>query len=405
MADKMRIDVSIASDDVGKIYHKGQKVSFINVFNNATKTTTVPVKRSYDTSGNTEVDFTALLNYQNYVEAGGSRRYNISEGFAPIYKSDYQTLDVFRREVSTIIGDKVVYNRLLSSERFKINNLEEAQKEEDLYFGLIGGTKYYPISDYKEKEYGVFTQYYPILYRKIVTPNNEIVETPLTTLELVGSNINSFNFKDFNITNDRTYQYILYPIISGDKLVREEIIVHTKWEAWSITELHPVDKSGKNFRASNDDVWLFNFNLESGSQSQNISRTEQQTLGAYPRYSQGRKNYVGGDINCLLGSEVIPASYVEKNGHVIRNGGYVERRIFDLHPTSNEKIDMLKAWRKIVYSNNPKLLKDRAGQSFLITITQSSNKPYDGVKNQPNTLSFSWVQIGDTKDVSILDIQ
>ena len=41
----------------------------------------------------------------------------------------------------------------------------------------------------------------------------------------------------------------------------------------------------------------------------------------------------------------------------------------------------------------------------MVQLPSEANKPYDGVKNQPNTLSFSWVQIGDTKDVSILDIQ
>ena len=153
--------------------------------------------------------------------------------------------------------------------------------------------------------------------------------------------------------------------------MREEVIVHTGWQAWSITELHPVDNSGKKFYAGSDDVWLFNLNLESGAQAQNLSRNEQQTLGTFPRYSQGRRNYVSGDISCLLGSQVIPASYAKKKMSESGQTGYVERLLFDLNPTSNEKIDMLKAWRKVVYSNNPKLLKDRAGQSFLIKIAHA----------------------------------
>ena len=53
-------------------------------------------------------------------------------------------------------------------------------------------------------------------------------------------------------------------------------------------------------------------------------------------------------------------------------------------------------------SSNPKLLKDRAGQSFLVTISNSTNKPMDAVYRQPNTISFTWTQIGTTEDVEIV---
>ena len=65
---------------------------------------------------------------------------------------------------------------------------------------------------------------------------------------------------------------------------------------------------------------------------------------------------------------------------------------------------MLLAWRRLVRSNNPKLLKDREGQSFLVTITNSGNTPMDNIKRQPNTLSFSWVQIGTTDGLQIVDV-
>lgn len=400
MAEKMRIDVSIADKGVKNIYHKGQKVKFINVLNEAVKSASAPTKQNYEVSDIT--NYTAILNYENYESIGGGRSYTVSEGYAPVYKSGFQTLDVFKREITTKIGDKVTYNKLSNIER------EETTKEEAVakgyYFRLINGASYYPMSDYDESKYGKYTIYYPTLYREITTKNVEIMDKALTPLELVGNDINSFNFKDFNITNDRVYQYVLYPTTGDDKLIREEVIVHTKWDAWSITELHPADQSGKKFYATDDDVWLFNLNLSSGAQEQNMARNEQQTLGQFPRYIQGRKNYISSSISCLLGSEVIPASYVKKNGKMIYESGYIERRIFDFHPTSNEKIDMLKAWRKLVFSNNPKLLKDRAGQSFLVTITQNSNQPYDGVVRQPNTISFSWTQIGSTDDISVLNV-
>jgi hypothetical protein len=47
-------------------------------------------------------------------------------------------------------------------------------------------------------------------------------------------------------------------------------------------------------------------------------------------------------------------------------GGYIEKMPFSDQLTSNQKVDMLEAWRKICYSGNPKLLKDSKGQKFLI---------------------------------------
>ena len=391
MAKNMRINVSISdwiTDDGAKtLYRKGQKVGFINILNSAKQSGTPPKEISYNIEGSTEFEFAALLNYINYSEQGGDRRIEPSQGFAPIYKSGHQTIDLFRREVKTMMSDVVTYERLAQTERQEITNLEKAKEanieylkgdNKGLYFRLIGGTTYLALEEYDEEVYGKFTALYPVLYVKSMPKdehNNsikeEVVETPLTTLELVGEGIDTFTFRDFNISNGRTYQYILYPVIGGDRLVREEVIVHTGWQAWSITELHPVDNSGKKFYAGSDDVWLFNLNLESGAQAQNLSRNEQQTLGTFPRYSQGRRNYVSGDISCLLGSQVIPASYAKKKMSESGQTGYVERLLFDLNPTSNEKIDMLKAWRKVVYSNNPKLLKDRAGQSFLIKIAHA----------------------------------
>ena len=213
----------------------------------------------------------------------------------------------------------------------------------------------------------------------------------------------------WNNQNDRKYQYVFYPYSTGDNLIREEMIVSTRWDSWSITELHPCDSTKKNYYAKDDDVWVFNLNVETGEQTQNISRSENITLGTYPRYSQGRQNRVSGQVTCLIGSDVVPLTYLQYGEAVsfspcVRTG-YQETRFFNAHPTSNEKVDMLKKWRQLVYSKNPKLLKDRKGQSFIVTITNSSNKPYDNVKNQPDTISFSWSEIQSLEGVTITDVK
>lgn len=221
--------------------------------------------------------------------------------------------------------------------------------------------------------------------------------TPITSLSLVGKNVSSYHFSDYNISNGRHYRYKIY-LSQDHNLVQSEkpripyiaATLKTCWQMWSITELHPTDNTGTNFTASKDDVWLFNLNLSSGEQQQNISRNEQQTLGEFPKYSQGMSNYVSGSLSCLLGVDVFPAR------------GYVEERRYSSNITSNQRVDMLNQWRRMVYSKNPKLLKDREGQKFLITITNATNSPMDAVKNQPNTINFSWTQLGSADDITVV---
>lgn len=232
---------------------------------------------------------------------------------------------------------------------------------------------------------------------------------PLTVLEPVAKELQNYRFKDYNISNHRRYQYFIYlsqkdPVKVGQNQViyKTSFTVSTNWQEWSITELHPVDGTMKSFTASPEDVWLFNLNISTGEQSQNITRNEVQTLGVYPRISQGKANYIKGNVSCLLGKDVISLGEALKNGFDVEHGGYIEMRKYIDSITSNQRVDMLKAWRKLVMSSNPKLLKDREGQSFLVTISNSTNKPMDNVKFQPNTISFSWTQIGTLDGVTIV---
>ena len=233
---------------------------------------------------------------------------------------------------------------------------------------------------------------------------------PLTTLEPVAKELQNYSFKDYNISNHRRYKYFIYlsqkdPVKNDENQVviyKTDFTVSTNWQEWSITELHPVDNTMKSFTVSPEDVWLFNLNISTGEQSQNITRNEVQTLGTYPRISQGKANYIKGNVSCLLGKDVISLGEALKNGFDVKHGGYIEMRKYINSITSNQRVDMLKAWRKLVMSSNPKLLKDREGQSFLVTISNSTNKPMDSVKFQPNTISFSWTQIGTLDGATIV---
>lgn len=339
----------------------GQTVFFVNVLNGE-KINTKPIKNNegniigYNILPPEKVEYenrdgdpdhapACLLNYTTYVDSG--LKLSNSEGYAPITNSDDALSAIYKQEI-----------------------------------GLEG--------------------------------------EELTRLKPVSLDLVNFKFRDFNIANNRRYQYVLYPFdkqtdTSIEKVVQATDYVH--WSAWSITELHPTDRTMKKFTATEEDVWLFNLNVETGEQTQTLSRNEQQTLGRFSKFSQGKTNYVTGSVTCLLGRDVLPATYVkmikkqginipaqkDANTVWINKGGYQEQLPANKTPTSNQQVDMLLAWRKMVYSSNPKLLKDREGQSFLITISSSTNKPTDAARIQPNTISFSWTQIGTTDDLQILD--
>ena len=233
----------------------------------------------------------------------------------------------------------------------------------------------------------------------------------LTPLELVARNLDTYQFRDYNISNHRNYEYFIYLSQSGAlsgssqnrTVYKNSFKISVNWQQWSITELHPTDETLKTFTASPDDVWLFNLNVETGEQTQNIVRNAVNTLGTYQRFSQGKANYISGTVSCLLGSDVVSIGQALRNGLTANDAGYLEIRKYIDSITSNQRVDMLKAWRKLVMSSNPKLLKDREGQAFLVTLTSSANKPMDNVRIQPNTINFAWAQIGTVDGITIID--
>lgn len=252
--------------------------------------------------------------------------------------------------------------------------------------------------------------------------------------------------RDFNIGNNRYYKYVFRLVenkADGGVEYQSGIIVpiKTNWQGWSITELHETDDP-KVFTASPKDVWKFKYNISNGAQTQNVAKTQQDTLSRYPIFSHGVKNAVSGSVTCLLGREMINADYTNKewvyedtstsepsfiwteiNGPFKNLGGYRERlgrvqNFCGANPdylsasvlgfrnlTSNEAVDMLDKWRDVCYSGNPKLLKDQKGQTFIIQITDPSNTTNESWEKMPEEISFSWIEIADAKDCRIIQAE
>lgn len=272
---------------------------------------------------------------------------------------------------------------------------------------------YHPLA--ADTKYAIYRREYQI-YEKLVHTSGGAVRTETKTYagkwEPVALKTDQSPFRDFNIKSGHSYQYVIY--IAEDATATNvfanakntgpysgsAVPIVPQWDEWGLIELTPVKNVvdgpilRKSYEVDLDNIWLFKYSLETGSQTQNIQKSDIQTLGQFQKIGYGRMNYISGDVSCMLGSEIVPYSKI----------GYVERmrRNIETPLSTNEKVLMLEKWRKIVQSPNPKLLMDMKGQSWIVQIMSGNNTPKNFYSNQPDTISFSWKQIDTTDNVVII---
>jgi len=74
---------------------------------------------------------------------------------------------------------------------------------------------------------------------------------------------------DYNVSTNRNYEYIIYLTDqgqSGGAVVKEiHFPITTKWEYWTISELHKTTDENV-YTTSENETWLFKFNVEPGEQ-------------------------------------------------------------------------------------------------------------------------------------------
>ena len=319
----------------------------------------------------------------------------------------------------------------------------EIMKDEDFLFALnytneeVDNLKM-PLPDGIVSEKLKMTPQRSIYKREVWRDNNNQVYYEKILHPVVLQN-NVSRVIDYNVTTNRNYEYIIYLTDQNDKnqTIQREIHfpITTKWDYWSISELHKTNEQNV-YTTSENETWLFKFNVEPGEQQQNVAKSQQDTLGKYPAFSYGKKNYTTSSVSCLLGSEMLPFDFLTTNYVLVRDeedgsvswgsaqyasevyGGYTESRwkklldkcgmdqkvvnVFDTKITSNDSVDMLNEWKKLCNSGNPKLYKNSKGQSFIIQITEFSNSINESWDKQPITINFSWTEIADASNARII---
>lgn len=284
------------------------------------------------------------------------------------------------------------------------------------------------------KEFSIFRREYKKLYRynngqreEKILIGNKWDPVVLNVKATEASSV--INLLDFNVKSGYSYQYVIFPGDYSASMFRVPYIyantgktergtsiydrnngwrpfssrlskpVRSTLQYWSIVNLIPTQEDSQigtdisTYVADTDNVWMFKYQLENGSLTQNVSKNELSTLGQYPKIGVGRKNFLSGSVSCYLGSEIIPLSKV----------GYVERTPASRNVplSTNEKAFMVEKWRDLVATGTPKLLRDTKGQSWIVQIMDGTTTTNEAISIKPDTINFSWRQVADTNDVII----
>lgn len=186
---------------------------------------------------------------------------------------------------------------------------------------------------------------------------------------------------DYGVTNNKTYKYYIFK--EDESAISEAVVsndVSTCWWDWSLIDIVPsVNEKGLYYTTG--DIWKFNLNISSAARTQTLNNTTYNNLTRFPKVSSGKLNYSTGSLTCLLG---------------------------DVQRTTNSLVEyiepsaMLDEWNEFCADGNMKLLKDRKGNAMLVMITGTSSQTDDVTREQTNTITFSWVEVEDIDNITII---
>ena len=292
--------------------------------------------------------------------------------------------------------DFLKIERTITSLNESFSNLDKINSQTVLinnFFNNINA-KYFPSSEeLTGTTFSVYRKtYYQTYYDYLCTlTNNQII------------------FNDHNIVNNEYYHYLTYAetTINGKTqyLTFEnkdgdgnEVFIHTQWNKFSLCDI--IETDDENIYEKSGNVWLFNCNLSEGDLTQNLSVNATTTLGKYDKIYIGKKNYESGKVTCLLGD--IKEFSTLKDGSLIEKNTYTEKSILThYYEKGSQKIE---DWKYFCYNGNLKLLKNIAGDSWIIQIIDNPNRNIVLATESPvTTITFSWQEILDKNTISIIE--
>ena len=225
--------------------------------------------------------------------------------------------------------------------------------------------------------------------------------------------------RDYNIHNHDNYEYMAvigigqsdgsytYQIYDNRGDEGEKILTYVDWDNWSIYNIEELESTpDNNIYVKTGNTWLLGLNLEGENLTQNMSASALDTLGKYPRVYMGSKNYESSTFTGLLGNmkdvytvKVKPCSQDEKTEVVYR---YTER--INIKDKYGREVEKYRAWKEFCNDGELKLLKDVKGNSWIVHIIDNpTNSISNNSYSMPTTISFSWKEVLNVEDISIIE--
>lgn len=223
-----------------------------------------------------------------------------------------------------------------------------------------------------------------------------------------------YQFWDYNVVNGQSYHYLAAVETTTGTGVPEYLMYQNfnedgslsyttvNWDRWSLVNI--IQQEDGSY-VKDGSIWKFRCNIESEDLTQNTSVTSWDTLGYYPKFSVGQKNYNSSTFTALLGDIEEYTVFDESNPlqPSYKKYGYTEKINKD-SPTALAT-EKLKAWESFCSDGETKLLKDLKGNAWIVQILANPTKKIDLKTSQMyTTISFQWQEVDDITAAQIVKI-
>lgn len=187
-----------------------------------------------------------------------------------------------------------------------------------------------------------------------------------------------YSVYDFSVLNTKSYQYILFAeteeYISAP--LQQSGFTNVSLWNWSLVGLTSSSNSSNLYYADTNNIWTFNTELKSGAMEQNMDKYTIENFTRYPKISSGIKNYLSGSITAFLNNP--------------NNGAY------------KDSVEMYNKFIEFIADENPKLLRDRKGNGWIVATINNSMQYIDESAEQITSVSFNFTQINDFNAMNII---
>ena len=220
---------------------------------------------------------------------------------------------------------------------------------------------------------------YEVYRRKYNESNAEYIGTVSDNGD--GENISDMMI-DYAVKNGVEYVYYLFPNVDTTESGTQVSPVITKQLAidvpyWSLFIVDETDEENVFYL---DKMFKFELNLQIDDMSNNAQVSISQNFTKYPTVQYGASNYWSGSLSSLCG--FISANCVD----------YVQN------------VNMINELKSISSDTRRKFLKDTAGNLWEVNVSAPINIATENMSLQDvKTWKFSWIEVGDTKGVSIIN--